>query len=111
MGFLVFGLFPIKSALYLTAKKVFKTESILKICEGCFRITSFYLKRMVKRGYYYGNESLSLAWDRIKVHQMPLFITTMRLNQVKISCKYHLEVAATLTLRLYFIVQIIKFSI
>ena len=65
---------------------------------------------MVKRGYY-ANESLSLASDRIKVHQMPLFVTTMRLNQVKIACRYHLEVAATLTLRLYFIVQIMKFSI
>ena len=30
---------------------------------------------MVKKGYY-ANESLGLAWDRIKLSQMPLFSTT-----------------------------------
>ena len=30
-----FGLFPIKRTLDLTTKKLFKTESIVKKCEGC----------------------------------------------------------------------------
>ena len=34
---------------------------------------------MVKNGYY-GNEYLDLVRDRIKVHQMTLFITTGRYN-------------------------------
>ena len=65
---------------------------------------------MVKKCYY-GDESLSLAWDRIKVRQIPLFITTMRLNQVKIDCRYHLEVVATLTLRFTLSFEKFKFSI
>ena len=65
---------------------------------------------MVKKCYY-GDESLILAWDRIKVCQIPLFITTMRLNQVKIAGRYHLEVVATLALRFTSSCEKMKFSV
>ena len=61
-----FGLFPAKSALDLTAKKIFKTASIVKKCGGLFPWYLFQLKKMVKKGYY-GNKGLGLTWDRIKV--------------------------------------------
>ena len=40
-----------------------------------FRNTLFWLKKTVKKGYC-GNESLSLAWDCVKVCQFDLFNTT-----------------------------------
>ena len=39
--FLGFGLLPIKRALDLTTKKIFKTESVVKKCEGCSRGSFF----------------------------------------------------------------------
>ena len=39
------------------------------------RNTVFWLKNVVKKGYF-RNESLSLAWDCVKVCQVALFITT-----------------------------------
>ena len=38
----------------------------------------FLVKKVVKTGYY-GNEDLSLAWDRVKVCQMTLFYTANKL--------------------------------
>ena len=37
--------------------------------------TLYWLKKVVKKGYY-GNESLGLAWDRVKVCQINPFYTT-----------------------------------
>ena len=39
--FLGSGLLPIKRALDLTTKKIFKTESVVKKCEGCSRGSFF----------------------------------------------------------------------
>ena len=37
--------------------------------------THFWLKKVVKKGYY-GNKSLGLAWDRVKVCQINPFYTS-----------------------------------
>ena len=42
----------------------------------------FWLKRMVKKGYY-GNESLGLAWDCVEVFQINPFYTAVTDRQIQ----------------------------